>query len=144
MDIFNKLPGLVVFWQNGWLVGSDGHGAVSVGLPSQASSERALQWRNLNFWQLDEDGSHSDHSPHSDQAPAAATQGISSLTFSKSSPTLAQVKAKNLLGLVCWLGWVIQWDHLTRSFDCEFAHWLLLASALEFASYLCHQSSYWS
>ena len=55
-----------------------------------------------------------------------------------------RLKAKNLLGLVCWLGWLIQWDHLTRSFDCEFAHWLLLASALEIASYLCHQSSYWS
>ena len=28
------------------------------------------QWRDLNFLQLDEDGSHSDHSPHSVQPPA--------------------------------------------------------------------------
>ena len=98
----------MVFWQNGWVVDSDEQGAVSVGFPSQASDERALlQLRNLNFLQLDEDGSHSDHSPHSDQAPAAATQGISSLTFSKSSPTLAQVKgSKPKIYWVWFVGWV--------------------------------------
>ena len=47
-------------------------GAVSVGSPSQAAAEGALlQWRDLNFLQLYEEGSHSDHSPHSAQVPPA-------------------------------------------------------------------------
>ena len=50
-------------------------GAVSFGSPSQASAEGALaQWRDLNFLQLDEDGSHSDHSPHSAQSPATTNK----------------------------------------------------------------------
>ena len=59
------------------MVDSDEQGAVSVGFPSQASDEGALwQLRNLNFLQLDEDGSHSDHSPHSAQTPEAANKGL--------------------------------------------------------------------
>ena len=50
-------------------------GAVSVGSPSQAAAEGALlQLRNLNFLQLDEVGSHSDHSPHSAQSPETANK----------------------------------------------------------------------
>ena len=90
------------------VVDSDEQGAVSVGFPSQASNEGAFaQWRNLNFMQLDEDGSHSDHSPHSAQAPTAATQEINSQSFSKSSPTLAQVKgSKPKIYWVWFVGWV--------------------------------------
>ena len=51
------------------------HGAVSVGSPSQAAAEGALlQLRNLNFLPLDEEGLHSDHSPHSAQVPAAPVE----------------------------------------------------------------------
>ena len=58
-------------------MGSDGQGAVSVALPSQAAAEgELLQLRNLNFLQLYEDGSHSDHSPHSAQTPEAANKGL--------------------------------------------------------------------
>ena len=61
----NEQPGL----------GDSEQGAVSVGSPSQASAEGALmQWRNLNFLQLDEVGSHSDHSPHSAQSPETANK----------------------------------------------------------------------
>ena len=49
-------------------------GTVSVELPSQASAEAALQLRNLNFLLLDEVVSHSDHSPHSAQVPAAPAE----------------------------------------------------------------------
>jgi len=52
------------------ILGDSEQGAVSVGSPSQAAAEGALmQWRDLNFLQLDEEGSHSDHSPHSAQVP---------------------------------------------------------------------------
>ena len=65
-------PGLVVV---GWFGDSNGHGAVSVGSPSQEEAEGALaQWRDLNFLQLDEDGSHSDHSLHSAQPTATANK----------------------------------------------------------------------
>ena len=51
----------------------DGHGAVSIGSPSQAAAEGALaQWRSLNFMKLDEEGSHVDHCPHSAHAPTTA------------------------------------------------------------------------
>ena len=44
----------------------------AVGSPSQAAAEGALlQLRDLNFLPLDEEGSHSDHWPHSAQTPAA-------------------------------------------------------------------------
>ena len=56
---------------------SDGHGAVSDGSPAQAAAEGALaQWRNLNFLQLDEAGSQSDHAPHSAQTPEAAKKKL--------------------------------------------------------------------
>ena len=49
------------------------HGAVSVGSPSQAAAEGALlQLRDLNLLPPDQDGSHSDHLPHSDQVPTPA------------------------------------------------------------------------
>ena len=61
----NEQPGL----------GDSEQGAVSVGSPSQASTEGALmQWRNLNFLPLDEVGSHSDHLPHSAQSPETANK----------------------------------------------------------------------
>ena len=54
---------------------SDEHGAVSVGLPSQGSVEGQL--RNRNFFPQEQDGSHSDHSPHSDHAaPSKQYVGI--------------------------------------------------------------------
>ena len=54
-------------------VSPDGHEAVSIGSPSQAAAEGALaQWRSLNFLQLDEEGSHVDHCPHSAHAPTTA------------------------------------------------------------------------
>ena len=62
------------------MVDSDEQGAVSVGFPSQASDEGAFaQWRNLNFMQLDEDGSHSDHSPHSAQTPETANNKLENI-----------------------------------------------------------------
>ena len=52
---------------------SDEHGAVSVGSPSQAAEDGALlQLRDLNLLPPDQDGSHSDHLPHSDQVPTPA------------------------------------------------------------------------
>ena len=49
------------------------HGAVSVGSPSQAAAEGALlQLRDLNLLPPDQDGSHSDHFPHSDHVPTPA------------------------------------------------------------------------
>ena len=55
--------------------GAPEQGATSVGSPSQASAEGALlQLRNLNFLQLNEVGSHPDHSPHSAQVPAAPAE----------------------------------------------------------------------
>ena len=49
--------------------------AVSVGSPSQASADAALmQWRDLVFLPLIQEGSHSDHSPHSAQELAAPTE----------------------------------------------------------------------
>lgn len=52
------------------ILGDSEQGAVSVGSPSQAAAEGALlQLRDLNFLQLDEEGSHSDHFPHSAQVP---------------------------------------------------------------------------
>ena len=54
---------------------SDEHGAVSVGLPSQGSVEGQL--RNRNLFPQEEDGSHSDHPPHSDHAaPSKQYVGI--------------------------------------------------------------------
>ena len=51
------------------------HRAVSVGSPTQAAAEGALlQFRNLNFLPLNQVGSHSDHSPHSAQVPAAPVE----------------------------------------------------------------------
>ena len=51
---------------------SDEHGAVSVGSPSQAAEDGALlQLRDLNLLPPDQDGSHSDHAPHSAQTPEA-------------------------------------------------------------------------
>ena len=50
---------------------SDGRGAVSVGSPLHEEVEGALvQWRDLNFLPLEEEGSHLDHWPHSAQTPA--------------------------------------------------------------------------
>ena len=46
---------------------SDEHGAVSVGLPMQGLVEGQL--RNRNFFPQEQDGSHSDHSPHLAQTP---------------------------------------------------------------------------
>ena len=46
---------------------SDEHGAVSVGLPTQGLVEGQL--RNRNFFPHEQDGSHSDQSPHSAQTP---------------------------------------------------------------------------
>ena len=54
---------------------SDEHGAVSVGSPSQASAKGALlQFRNLNFLPLEQEGLHSDQTPHSAQTPATANK----------------------------------------------------------------------
>ena len=56
-----------------------GHGAVSIGSPSQASAEGALaQWRYLNFLQLEEEGSHVDHCPHSAHAADKRLKSMSS------------------------------------------------------------------
>ena len=65
-------------------------GAVSVGSPSQAAAEGALlQWRDLNFLQLDEEGSHSDHSPHSAQVPPAEKKKKEqTFTISGHSPSI--------------------------------------------------------
>ena len=53
------------------LFDSEVHRAVSMGSPSQAAANGAfLQWRSLYLLPLPQeaDGSHSDHSPQSDQA----------------------------------------------------------------------------
>ena len=63
-------PGLVALWQMGCEEDSDEHGAVSVGSPSQVAAEGALQLRNLDFLAQEQEGSHSDHWPHSAQTPA--------------------------------------------------------------------------
>ena len=58
-------------------VSPDGHEAISIGSPSQAAAEGALaQCRYLNFLQLDEEGSHVDHCPHSAHAPTTAADKI--------------------------------------------------------------------
>ena len=44
-------------------------GAVSEASPSQAEEEGALQFRILNLMPQGLSGSHSDHSPQSDQKP---------------------------------------------------------------------------
>ena len=65
-------PGWVASWQEGWLGDSDEQGAVSVGSPWQAAAEGALlQLRNLDFLAQEQEGSHSDHWPHSAQTPGA-------------------------------------------------------------------------
>ena len=65
------------FLNNTPILGDSEQGAVSVGSPSQAAAEGALlQLRDLNFLQLDEDGLHPDHSPHSAQVPAPTEKKI--------------------------------------------------------------------
>ena len=62
---------LVSFWHVASLFDSEAHRAVSMGSPSQAAANGAfLQWRSLYLLPLPQeaDGSHSDHSPQSDQA----------------------------------------------------------------------------
>ena len=55
--------------------GAPEQGATCVGSPSQASAEGALlQLRNLVFLPLIQEGSHSDHSPHSAQVLAAPAE----------------------------------------------------------------------
>ena len=59
---------------------SDEHGAFSVGSPSQAAEDGALlQLRNLNLLPPDQDGSHSDHSPHSAQTPETANNKLENI-----------------------------------------------------------------
>ena len=57
-----------------WCKMSPGQEAVSVMSPSQSSAEAALlQLRDLNI-SIDLVASHPDHSPHSDQVPAAPAE----------------------------------------------------------------------
>ena len=59
---------------------SDEHGAVSVGSPSQAAEDGALaHCRDLNFLAQEQDGSHSDHSPHSAQTPETANNKLENI-----------------------------------------------------------------
>ena len=70
--------------------------SVSVGSPTQAAAEGALlQLRNLNLLQLDEDGSHSDHSPHSAQAPETAINKFIKKLSNKFQKILSSKKSED-------------------------------------------------
>ena len=96
--VFSYQPGLLVFWQNGWLVDSDEHAAVSVGSPSQAAVEGALlQLRNLNFFPQEQVGSHSDHSPHSDQTAEASPSSVASEGIARETRRKAKMRRSLIL-----------------------------------------------
>ena len=79
----------MVFWQNGWVGDSDEQRAVSVAFPSQASDEGALlQLRNLNLL-------HSDHSPHSAQAPETAINKFIKKLSNKFQKILSSKKSED-------------------------------------------------